>query len=55
MSRVVETALEADGRTETADTRRSNQAQIGQASFGVTPAQNRPGWGIVQLHSSTAR
>lgn len=34
---------------------RSNRAQIGQASFVLTPAQNRPGWWIVQLHSSTAR
>ena len=34
---------------------RSNRAQVGHASFVLTPAQHRPGWWIVQLHSSTAR
>jgi hypothetical protein len=34
---------------------RSNAAQIGRASFVLTPAQGRPGWWIVQAHSSVAR
>lgn len=34
---------------------RSNRAQVGHASFVLTPAQHRAGWWIVQLHSSTAR
>jgi hypothetical protein len=34
---------------------RSNRAQVGLASFVLTPAQGRSGWWIVQLHSSTVR
>jgi hypothetical protein len=34
---------------------RSNRAQMGRASFVLTPAQGRPGWWIVQAHSSVAR
>jgi hypothetical protein len=34
---------------------RSNRAQVGRASFVLAPAQGRPGWWIVQAHSSTVR
>jgi hypothetical protein len=34
---------------------RSNRAQGGRASFVLAPAQGRPGWWIVQAHSSTVR
>jgi hypothetical protein len=34
---------------------RSNRAQAGRALFVLVPAQNRLGWRIVQLHSSTVR
>jgi hypothetical protein len=34
---------------------RTNVAQVGRASFVLTPAQGRPGWWIVQAHSSMAK
>ena len=34
---------------------RSNRAEVGRASFVLTPAQGRRGWWIVQAHSSVAR
>jgi hypothetical protein len=34
---------------------RSNLAQVGRASFVVTPAQGHSGWWIVQAHSSVAK
>jgi hypothetical protein len=34
---------------------RSNRAQVGRASFVLAPAQGRPGWWILQAHSSTVR
>jgi hypothetical protein len=34
---------------------RSNRFQLARASFVLTPAQNRQGWWIVQVHSSTVR
>jgi hypothetical protein len=33
----------------------SNRIQVGRASFVLTSAPGRPGWWIVQLHSSTVR
>lgn len=34
---------------------RSNRAEVGRASFVLTPAQGRRGWWIVQAHSSVAK
>jgi hypothetical protein len=34
---------------------RSNRAQMARASIVLTPAQRRPGWWIVQAHSSVAK
>jgi hypothetical protein len=34
---------------------RSNRAEVGRATFVLTPAQGRRGWWIVQAHSSVAR
>jgi hypothetical protein len=34
---------------------RANRAEVGRASFVLTPAQGRRGWWIVQAHSSVAR
>jgi hypothetical protein len=33
----------------------AERVQVGRASFVLTPAQGRPGWWIVQLHSSSVR
>ncbi len=34
---------------------RTNAAQVGRASFVLTPAQGRRGWWIVQAHSSVGK
>lgn len=34
---------------------RTNAAQVGRVSFVLTPAQGRPGWWIVQAHSSVGK
>jgi hypothetical protein len=36
-------------------TARSNRVQVGRASLVVTAARGRPGWWIVQAHSSTVK
>jgi hypothetical protein len=58
---ITNTQLQSRGTAAWADVEyrwisdRSNRAQVGRASFVLAPAQGRPGWWIVQAHSSTVR